>query len=187
MIKKALIFIVLIHTGLLVLQSCCNDPQGEIVGAYSYGVYSFENVQLTGENASDAIRVGQAFKWYLYLDYRRLAQANTNSFAAYATQTCEIETWVNELDTNSFKIYFDQSFVHESDTLENSSNLLPLIRLNIAQDGRYEYEPISFEFDSTFMNKAIFDTTIVYTLHFEGFTSDNIALSDSIKIKFDLP
>lgn len=186
MVKKALILLFLLNSVLIVLQSCCNNQQGQITGAFTNGIYSFENEQLTRYDESGAMLIDQAFKWNLYVDYTRLAQTNLNPIAVYATQPCEIETWVNELDTSTFKIYFNQDFVFQSDSIQSGSDFLSLIDFNIAQNELYEYEPLSFEFDSAFMSNSTFDTAQVYTLHFEGLTTDGISLADSVKIKFDI-
>lgn len=186
MIKKAFIFLLFSHVGLIVLQSCCNNQRGEITGAFTSGLYSIDNEQLAPADASGSALINKAFKWVLYVDYRRLAQTNINPIAVYATQPCDIETWVNKLDTNTFRIYFNQAFVHQSDTIAKNSDIISLIHFNNSQNELYEYEPISFEFDSTFMRNSTFDTAQVYTLHFEGLTNDGVSLADSVKIKFDL-
>ena len=186
MIKRVILLFVLFQIVSIALQSCGCEDKGKIIGIGSSQLHSLDETLDNLNEESGYYEISKAFKWILYAETESYA---ANSFAlneAYSTSPCEIETWLNEFNNRFAKLYFSDGFVFQNDSIEPRAKINSFVSSAVYQEDGWSNASIEFDFDSLFMSQAQFDTNLVYTLYFEGLTSDSIPLEDSIKISFDL-
>lgn len=141
---------------------------------------------MTYDEVTESYLITEPFRCLIQTENIRYAALNNNFNAAYATSQCMIETWDNDLNSNSFKVYFDHEFSYLQTTIRDSTNIHFLIHSNLSNEGQGIHEAFGLEFDSAFIENSLFDTSLIYTLHYSGFTTDSILIADSIRLSFKL-
>ncbi len=185
MIKKVVFILLTLNLIMFTLESCCTEQHGKIAGLAGSQISPIQSSSFEFDEDLLCYVVNGPFSWGFSGDAQLVSSANTSQYAAYATQPCGIESWVNDFDSTSFKVFFTDEFSYQQNTIRDSTNIYFLIDSWSEQDLRHIISFLNLSFDSTFISRSEFDTNHVYTLHFEGFTTDSIALADSVKIRFD--
>lgn len=186
MIRRGLSILVIVHLVMFALQSCFKcDDKVQIVGLNSTSLTTLSYSPIENDEALGAYIINEPFRWSINTEQKYLALNNTTPFAAFAIEPCQPpENWINDLDSNTFKIYFNETFFHKQNTIRDSTNIHFLIRSNLSHGNQGIHEDFGFEFDSAFLEHSVFDTNLIYTLHFNGFTTDSVELSDSVRLSF---
>ncbi len=102
--------------------------------------------------------------------------------SAYAT-SCDNDTFLNELNEESFSISLDKGFIYNGDTIAANSNLTEIIAIN--DNIIFFYDIIEVSFLNDFLNIAEFENQeYTFTLYIES--SDGLQFEKQISTTFEL-
>ena len=150
------------------LQSCCRE---EVL----YNGNAFISVYHEGEEM-ETDTVDHAFTFRISFEQEiEVAQLNTFSLmnSAYAT-SCVYDP-LNKIDFNSLSITLDQSFMHDSNTLEAGYNLL---ELSAVDSINWQYHAgMEVYFTQAFYDQSNFENR-PYTFTLSGNTNDGQAIRE---------
>ncbi len=172
--KKKIYFLIsfiLISYVATILQSCCED---EIRLRSSIDVMAFTKNDDNSYTATDTIKGPFVLSFYVH---GYVYQGFEFMSSAYATSCGYV--YLNHIDTNSIKLFLNESIVFNNDTLARNQNVLDLSNSGIKMRSGQEF--IQFHFDKEFINKTLFLTDRV-TFRLDAKTNDDTLLVKDIRM-----
>lgn len=168
-----LYFYAVLFCSSIIIQSCCTEGPGQIIGPQNFTVYD-------ADNGGDTLR--SRFVLYGYFDVE-IAQS-TQTFSPYASAyavSCE-PGFVNSIDQTTLSITMDQPFNFDGRPLAPGYNILELDTILTTNFLESDFE-IFFDYD--FIEKSKFETGL-HDFYLYCRTDDGIEIRDTVTAYFDI-
>lgn len=178
-IKKVLGFYFLLTLLSVINYACCGDTNVRIIGDGRISVFDFGSDKSYSQDET-GILTG-AFE--VNVSHETEAYAGLSNFSlihsTFAT-SCP-QTFVNNLDENSFKISFDKSFEFNGETIASGTNIIDLTGIEYL----VSWASIQVNFKESFMASGVFSQE-AYEMTVQINTTDGILLENDMSVMFDL-